>query len=176
MRDVTASGPEKATEAAIAEACVRLRLLAEPARSRSIISWHDPDAVNDPRDIYEAAIEYVIALLDPASDSRAADEFLGADAPIVRKAVLPALRLGRLPKHKGPHGNLLRDRWIAAVVTTICQRHGLNPYRNPYRSSTATPASEHSNGCAVVAEALDRLGIRLAERSVERIYMKHGQA
>jgi hypothetical protein len=173
VRDVIT---EEREEAALAEAYKLLEPLTKPVRSWAVVSWHNPNPAKDPRDLYEAAVEYLIALLDPASDSRAADEFLGADAPIVRKAVLPALRLGRPPKHKGRHGNLLRDRWIAAVVTTICQRHRLNPYRNPYRSSTATPASEHSNGCAVVAEALDRLGIRLAERSVERIYMKHGQA
>jgi hypothetical protein len=84
---VTTKECDEATEAAIAEACVRLRLLAEPARSRSVVSWNDPNAA-DPRDLYEAAVEFVIALLM----DKTADEFLGADAPIVRKAVLPALR------------------------------------------------------------------------------------
>jgi len=164
-----------------------LRPLAEHAGSWAVISWNDPDA-SDPRDVYEAAIAYVTALLDPAPppppeakdymdriktyDSRAqylADALLGAHALIVRKVILPALRLGRPPKRKGPRSILLRKRWIAAVVTTVCQRHGLDPYRNP--------ASKHTrNGCSVVAEALNRLGIGLAEKTVAAIYGEHKQA
>jgi hypothetical protein len=55
------------------------------------------------------------------------------------------------------------------VVTTICQRHGLNPYRNP--------ESKHEcNGCAVVAKTLKRLELRpTTEKAVERIYAKHKQ-
>jgi len=174
---------EKRVEAAIAEACELLRPLTKPALSWSIVHWNDPPASNDPRDEFEAAVEFVIALLDPATptssaqaehyDSQAqlaADEFLGARASIVRKVILPALRLGHPPKRRGPRrgGNLLRDRWIAAVVTTICKRHGLDPYRNP--------ASEHThNGCSVVAEALKRLGIGLAEKTVAGIYAAHKQ-
>jgi hypothetical protein len=168
---------EEREEAAFAEACKLLQPLKKPARSWGVVSWTDPDAA-DPRDIYEAAVEFVIALLDPAIPAgsaqaetydsrarRAADEFLGAHASIVRKVVLPALRLGRLPKRKGPRGNLLRDRWIAAVVTTI----GLNPYRNPESKHTC-------NGCSVVAKALDHLGLRpTTEKAVERIYAKHKQ-
>jgi hypothetical protein len=178
----------EAHEAAVAEAYELLRPLTKPARSWSIINWNDAHADNDPRDEFQAAVEFVIALLDPAKpkssaqaetyDSRAqhlADELLGAHASIVRKVILPALRLGRMPKQKGQRrgGHLLRDRWIAAVVTTICQQHGLNPYRNPESNHTY-------NGFSVVAEALKRLGIRLgvglAEKSVEKIYTKHRQA
>src|SRR5262249_5448259 len=169
-------------EAAIAEAMELLRPLTKPARSWSIVNWNEPDA-SDPRDVFEGAGGFVIALLAPAPptssaqaetyDSRAkylADELLGPAAPIVRKVVLPALRLGRLPKRKGRRGDsLLRKRWIAAVVATICQRHGLNPYRNP--------ESKHAhNGCSVVAEALKRLGIGPAEKTVAAIYGKHKQA
>jgi hypothetical protein len=133
---------EEREEAALAEAYKLLRPLTKPARSWGIVSWTDPDAA-DPRDLYEAAREYVIALLDPnPADSRArqaADEFLDAHspiaAPIVRKVVLPALRLGRLPKKKGPHGILLRDRCIAAVVTTICRQYRLNPRLSAKRRS-----------------------------------------
>jgi hypothetical protein len=196
MRDPRVTTRER-DEAAIVEACELLRPLTNPARSRSVVNWDDPDASNDPRDVFEAAVEFVIALLDPATPTNdtpaetyirsldepnvvergtdraqyLADELLGAQALIVRSAVLPALRLGRLPKRKGPRhaGNLLRDRWIAAVVETICQRHGLDPYRNPL--------SEHRcNGFAVVAAALKRLGIRLAETSVAAIYERHRQA
>lgn len=187
---------EKRVEAAIAEACELLRPLTTPARSRSVVNWDDPDASNDPRNLFEAAVEFVIALLDPDPPStgqpktydsqaqlagnefwgvydsqaqQAADEFLGVYAPIVRKVVLPALRLGRPLERKGPRrgGNLLRDRWIAVAVTTISQRHELDPYRNPL--------SEHPCGCSVVADALRRLGIELAESSVEEIYRKHKQ-
>jgi hypothetical protein len=178
-------------EAAIEEAMKLLRPLAEHAGSWAVISWNDPDA-SDPRDVYEAAIAYVTALLDPAPppppeakdymdriktyDSRAqylADELLGAQAVIVRKVVLPALReLGRLPTGESPHrrgGKLLRDRWIAAVVTTVCQRFELDPYRNP--------ASAHEcNGCAIVAEVLKRLEIGLEEKTVATIYGQHRQA
>jgi hypothetical protein len=183
VRDPTAdiAVEQKRIEDAVAEACELLRPLAKPARSRSVINWNDPDAPNDPRDKFEAAAEFVIALLDPAIPTssaqeetydrraqHAADEFLGVHASIVRKVVLPALRLGRPPKRKGPRGNLLWNRWIAAVVTTICRRHGLKPYRNP--------TSKHACGCSVVAEALDRLGMGLSEKSVARIYAEHGQA
>jgi hypothetical protein len=171
---LTSEEREEAAEAAVEEACKLLRPLTKPARSWGIVNWSDPDAANDPRDEFEAAIEFVIALLDPA-DSRArqaADEFLGAHspiaAPIVRKVVLPALRLGRLPKQKGPHGLLLRDRWIAAVVTTICQRYGLRPYRNQANK-------REYNGCAIVAKALGRLGINITEETVRQIYMRHNK-
>jgi len=185
-------------EAAIAEAKKLLRPLTKHAGSWAVVSWNDPDA-SDPRDVYKAAIAYLTALLDPAPPpppeaadyteriktydrqaQHAADEFLDAQAVIVRKVVLPALReLGRLPTGESPHrrgSNLLRDRYIATVVTTICQQFELDPYRNP--------ASEHGcNGCAIVAEALNRLeielakpGIKLAERTVMTIYAKHKQA
>jgi len=180
MRDSHVTTKER-DEAAIAEACELLRPLTKSARSWSIVNWNEPDA-SDPRDVYEAAIALVIALLDPATptssaqaqtyDSRAqylADALLGAHALIVRKVILPALRLGRPPKRKGPRSILLRKRWIAAVVTTVCQRHGLDPYRNP--------ASKHTrSGCSVVAEALNRLGIGLAEKTVAAIYGEHKQA
>jgi hypothetical protein len=170
---------EEREEAAFAEACKLLQPLKKPARSWGVVSWTDPDAA-DPRDIYEAAVGFVIALLDPAIptssaqaetyDSRArqaADEFLGAHASIVRKVILPALRLGRPPKKSGPRSILMRDRLIATVVTTICQQYRLKPYRNPQ--------SKHEcNGCAVVAAALKRLVLRpTAEKAVERIYAKH---
>src|SRR5262245_60311865 len=105
----------KRKEAAITEACKLLRPLTKPARSRSAISWNDPDASNDPRDKFEAAVEFVIALLDPATPTTSAqaetydraqqylaDEVLGPHASIVRTVVLPTLRLGRPPKRKGP--------------------------------------------------------------------------
>jgi hypothetical protein len=179
MRDLTA----KEREAAIADACKLLRPLTKPVRSWSVVHW-DPDVFvsHDPRDVFEAAVEFVIALLDPAIptsttqaetyDSRAqhaADELLGVHASIVRKVVLPALRTGRPPKRKGPRSKLLWYRWVAAVVTTICQQHKLDPYRNP--------ASEHTcNGCSVVSEALKRLKIGLAEKTVAAIYAEHRQA
>jgi hypothetical protein len=195
MRDPHVTTKER-DEAAIEEACKLLRPLTTPARSRSVVNWDDPDASNDPRDLFEAAVEFVIALLDPDPPStgqpetydsqaqqaanefwgvydsqaqQAADEFLGVHASIVRKVVLPALRLGCPPERRGPRrgGNLLRDRWIAVVVTTICKWHELDPYRNPL--------SEHPCGCSVVAEALRRLGIELAESSVEEIYRKNKQ-
>jgi hypothetical protein len=176
---VSAEEREKAAEAAFADACERLKPLTKPTLSWAIISWGDPKT--DPRDKYEAAIEYVIALLDPALptnsaqaetyDSRAqhaADELLGAQASIVRKFILPALRLGRPPRGHGPRNTLARDRYIAGVVTTICRQHKLDPYRNPI--------SEHDhNGCAIVAKALARLGIELTEKTVERIYAEHRQ-
>jgi hypothetical protein len=147
---------------------------------------NDPGA-SDPRDLFEGAVGYVIALLDPAPKpadpdqaktydpraQQAADEFLGTQARIVREVVLPALRLGRPPKGKGQRrdGNLLRDRWIAAVVADICQRHGLKPYRNQY------PANKHTyNGCSVVAEVLNELKIDLGEKTVREIYGKHRRA
>jgi hypothetical protein len=184
VRNPTANTDAK-REASIADACKLLEPLTKPARSWSVVSWNEPDA-SDPRDVFECAVEFVIALLDPApppppnSDQaktydiqaqQAADEFLGVHASIVRKVVLPALRLGRPPKRKGPRrgGNLLRYRWIAAVVTIICQRHDLDPYRNPL--------SEHRcNGFSVVAEALTRLEIGLDEDTVRTIYEKHKQA
>jgi hypothetical protein len=174
---VTTKERDEAAEAAIAEAYKLLRPLAKPARSRAIINWNDPDInwndpnywddpdAPDPRDLCEAAIEHVIALLEQP----AAGELWGAQASIVRKNVLSALRLARPPKRKGPRGILLRDRCIAAVVTTICQRHGLKPYRNPTSKHTC-------NGCSVVANALNRLEIRITEKSIMRIYAEHKQA
>jgi hypothetical protein len=153
--------------------------LTDPARTWAIIHWGDPDA--DPRDKYEAAVEYVIALLDPAKptssaqtetyDSRAqhaADELLGTHASIVRKFVLPALRLGRKPERKGRRRRPLRDPYIATVVTIICERHKLKPYRNQANKR------EH-NGCAIVAKALGRLRIDMTEETVRQIYMRHNK-
>jgi hypothetical protein len=140
-----------------------LRPLTKSARSRAIVIWGDPDT--DPRDKYEAAIEYVIALLEQPE----ADELLGAQASTVRKFILPALRLGRPPRGHGPRNVLMRDRCIATVVTTICQRYGLDPYRN-------AEDKHDNNGCAIVARALTRLGIGLAETTVERIYAEHKQS
>lgn len=180
MRDPHVTPKER--EAAITEACELLRPLTKSG-FWSVVNWNDP-ASNDPRDVFECAVELVIALLDPAVptssaavetyDSRAqhaADELLGVHASIVRKVVLPALRTGRPPKRKGPRrgGNLLWYCWVAAVVTTICQRHRLDPYRNPL--------SEHTcNGCSVVSEALKRLGIGREEKTVASIYTKYKQA
>jgi hypothetical protein len=183
---------EERRKAAVKDARKLLKPLAEAyARLGSVVTWNDSGA-SDPRDLFECAVEYVIALLDPAPPpeakthdrraqlaaktydpraQQAADEFLGIQAPIVREVVLPALRLGRLPKGKGRRrgGNLLRDRWIAAVVATICQRHGLSPYKNE--------ASKHTcNGCSIVVEALNELGIDLDEKTVKGIYMKHRRA
>jgi hypothetical protein len=159
---VTVEEREEAAEAALTDACKMLRPLAKPARSWAIVIWGDPDA--DPRDKYEAAIEYVIALLEQP----AADGLLGAQASTVRESILPALRLGCPPRGHGPRNTLARDRYIAVVVTAMCRGHGLDPYRNPI--------SEHKNsGCAVVARALARLGIRLTEKTVERIYAEHRQ-
>jgi hypothetical protein len=177
MHDLPAFTEED--EEAIAEAQKLLQPLTT-ARRWSVVNWNDPDASNDPRDEFEAAVEFVIALLDPAlpesSDQlktydggvqrRAADELLGDLAPIVRKVVLPALRLGRLPKRKGQRSLLVRHRWIAVVVETICQRYGRDPQRNPL-------SKHRHNGCAIIAEALKRLGVGLDEETVKTIYLNH---
>jgi hypothetical protein len=160
---MTTEEREEAAEAALTDACEMLRPLTKPARSRAIVIWGDPDT--DPRDKYEAAIEFVIALLEQP----AADGLLGAQASTVRENVLPALRLGRSPKQKGPRSILMRDRCIAAVVTTICQQYELKPYRNPENK-------HENNGCSVVAKALTRLGIKkMTDRGVMRIYSKYKQ-
>jgi hypothetical protein len=191
MRDPTANTDiaEKKREAAIEEARERLRPLTT-MRSWSIVNWDQAGSERrkSRRELHDAAVEFLIALLDPAKPKnsaqaetydnrtqRAADELLGVHASIVRKVVLPALRLPpppkrkgrRAPKRKGPPGTLLRNRLIAAVVTIICKKYDLDPYRNP--------ESKHThNGCAVVAEALKRLGIGLSESSVRQICAKHG--
>jgi hypothetical protein len=181
---------EEHRKAAVEDARKLLQPLTEHTRA-PVINWNDPGA-SDPRDLFECAVEYVIALLDPAPPpeakthdrraqlaaktydpraQQAADEFLGIQAPIVREVILPALRLGLTPPGKGPRrgGLLLRDRWIAAVVTIICQRHRLRPYENRYRISPRHRCS----GCAIVAEALYGLGISLDESSIREIYTRH---
>jgi hypothetical protein len=65
---VTVEEREEVAEAALADACEMLWPLTDPARTWAIIHWGDPDA--DPRDKYEAAVEYVIALLDPAKPTQ----------------------------------------------------------------------------------------------------------
>jgi hypothetical protein len=193
---VTAEEREKAAKAALVDAYKLLKPLAEPV-SWAVVSWHDPNQAKDPRDLYEAAIGYIIALLDPAIpsssaqaetyDSRArrgADEFLDTysliPTSIVRKAILPALRLGLPPKKSSSQSSsrslLLRDRRIAAVVTKICEWHGLNPYRNEAYRNEAPLSERPCCGCSIVAEALNQLGIKMTELSVKRIYMRHKQA
>lgn len=172
MRDPDAI-TEKRVEAALLDAIKLLRPLAPlwPREgSWSIISWGDVS--KDPRDAFEGAVEFLTALLDPPACNspvqHAATKILGVPTPILRAAALPALRLGHPAKRRGPRrgANLVRDRWIAAVITTICQRHALDPYRNQ--------VSEHRhNGIAIVTEALCRLGIELAEPSVAAIYERH---
>jgi len=166
VRDVAAKGRDKIAKAAVEEACRLLRRLAKPVRpvrSWAIVSWSS-DAANDPRDEYEAAIDFVTVLLEQLLEQPDADELLSTFAPVVR-AVLPVLRRGP-PKRKGRRSNLTRDRCIAAVVTTICQRYGLRPYRNQENK-------REYNGCAIVAKALGRLGIKLTEETVRQIYMRH---
>jgi hypothetical protein len=183
----------KEDKAAIADAYELLRSLTKPGYSWSIVNWKQiedgqgNDRKPSRRDLHDAAVEYVIALLDPAkpknsdqaktydngAQQRAADELLGVDAPIVRKVVLPALRLrappgrkgSRAPKRKGPRG-IFAKRYIAAVVKTICQRYKRDPHRNPL-------SKHRHNGCAIVAEALNQLEIGLTESSVRQIYGKH---
>lgn len=181
MRDhVTTKERDETAEAAVEEACRLLRPLAGPPLSWAVVSLNNPGS-NDPRDLYEAAVEFVIALLNPdfIQERRGADEFLDTysliPASIVRKVILPALRLGLPPKksksQSGSRSLLLRDRWIATVVTTISKQHKLKPYRNE-----ASLSERRCCGCSVVAEALGQLGVPMSEGSVKRIYMKHKQA
>jgi hypothetical protein len=171
---VTDEEREKAAEAALAEAHKLLGPPAGPPLSWAVVNWDNPDS-NDPRDAFESAVEFVIALLDPGVGRRAADEFLNDLAPIVRKAILPSLRLGLPPKKSRSQSSsrslLLRDRRIAAVVTIICEQYRLNPTRNE-----ASLGERPCCGCSIVAEALNRLGIKMTEGSVERIYAKYKQA
>jgi hypothetical protein len=97
MRDLTT----EEHEAAIRDACKLLRPLTKPVRSRAVVHWNDPVPSKDPRDVFEAAVEFVIALLDPAIptgsaqaektyDTRArqaADELLGIHASLVRRTL-----------------------------------------------------------------------------------------
>jgi hypothetical protein len=162
VRDVIT---EEREEAALAEAYKLLEPLTKPVRSWAIVSWSS-DAANDPRDEYEAAIDFVTVLLEQLLEQPDADELLSTFAPVMR-AILPVLRRGP-PKRKGRRSNLTRDRCIAAVVTTICRQHQLGPYRNPLSRH------EH-NGCAIVAKALQRLEINMTEETVRQIYMRHKQ-
>src|SRR5262245_40301236 len=103
-------------EAIIEDARRRLQALKKSARAT--INWNDPEA-SDPRDRYEASIEFVIGLLNFSE----ADPFLDSMGltSIVRKGVLPALRLGRPPKKQGRRGADVRYRQIAAVVSAVCR-------------------------------------------------------
>src|SRR5262249_18374212 len=62
MRDPHVTPKER--EAAITEACELLRPLTKSG-FWSVVNWNDP-ASNDPRDVFECAVELVIALLDSA--------------------------------------------------------------------------------------------------------------
>src|SRR5262249_17959645 len=137
---------------AIEEAKELLRPLTAPALSWSIIhlndpNWKDPGAYRDPRDEFYTAVGFIDALLNPrvgeekekgyaqaVADKAAADNFLGGYAPLVREILLPALWQGipRPQRTSGQHPGsfLLRDRWIAAVVATICRQYEFNPTRN----------------------------------------------
>jgi hypothetical protein len=176
-------------EEAIEEARKLLKLLAAPVRSWSIVNWNDPE--RDPRDEFYAAVGFIHGLLDPdpeksGDDRRAADNFLGEYARIVREVVLPALRRGLPPKRPrqkrgqdtAPNQQkkdrlpgsslLLRDRRIAAVVEHIHRKYGFNPTRNS--------TTEGASACFIVAEALKRLGIkRLGESHVATIWRQTRQ-
>src|SRR5262245_66298682 len=105
----------EAHEAAVAEAYKLLEPLTKPGYSGSIVNWNQAgNSRKSRRLLHDAAVEFVIALLDPANpkssaqaetyDSRAqhlADELLGTIAPIVRKVVLPALGLPPPPSQHG---------------------------------------------------------------------------
>jgi hypothetical protein len=171
----TTSPDGSRVEKAIKEAKTRLGPLAT-ARSWSIIGWHDPDSVRDPKAEFYSAVGFIDALLnpDPEKDKegrQVADDFLGVCAQLVREAILPALRRGLPPRQKRDQRPkqqfLFRDRWIAAVVEGICNQYGFNPTRND--------ATEEECGCSIVAGVLRRLGIKLSESQVATIWRKNRQ-
>ncbi len=168
MRDRAAAEEEKRAEAkrvAVEEACKRLRPLADPARSWSIVNWNDQ--ARSPKAEFCAAVAFVDAILN----NSAADDLLGSFKDLARKEVIPALWRGRPPtrqkRGQHPEAFLLRDRWIAAVVDHICGQFGLKPTRN----ETTT---KDGCGCSIVADALKILGIkRFGESHVAKIWRQH---
>jgi hypothetical protein len=165
MRD-RAAAEEKRVENALKEARALLRPLTARGPSGAIIAWHDSNASRDPRDEYQGAVAFVDALLGDDKDE-AANSFLGVHASLVRSVILPALRCGRPPQKQGRRVGHLWDRWIAAVVATICRRYGFDP--------TRSPGSYHPCGCSIIAKALGQLGIPKKMTTVAGIWTKYGR-
>jgi hypothetical protein len=167
MRDPTVKvAEEKRVKAAVEEAVRRLRPLTH-ARSWSIVNWADP--TNDPKDEFYAAIELVDDILSHLD----ADSPLGTFARIAREAAIPVLRRGRPPTLKKDSSrsrkkNVLRDRWIAAVVDQICSRYRFYPTRNE--------GTEGECGCSIVAMALAQLKIPLKEDYIAETIWKQNRS
>jgi hypothetical protein len=180
MRDPTVKIAEekRVKDAAVEEAVRRLRPLLDarlyPGKARSwpIVNWADP--TNHPEDEFYAAIELVDAVLSQLD----ADSPVGTFARIAHEHAIPALRRGRPPtrkkdssrpqkKNSSPR-NVLRDRWIAAVVDQICSRYKeFKPTRNE------TTKGKRECGCSIVAMALAELKIPLAEDYIEAIWKQN---
>jgi hypothetical protein len=68
-------------------------------------------------------------------------------------------------RRRGRCANPDRDYWITAAIEEVIAR-GFEPTRN--REATEAPFS----ACAIVAEVLKQMGIKLSERGVETIWAK----
>jgi hypothetical protein len=168
---------ERRVEEAIEEAKKLLKPLVAPTRSWAIVSWTDPEPRHSPKDEFYAAVGFIHCLLDPdpeksGEDRQAADNFLGAFAPIVREVILPALCKGLpapQPTKGRPSGSfMLRDRRIVTVVEHIHQKYGFDRTRNPAEQEKDFP---RPSACSIVAEALKKLGVeRLKESHVNAIW------
>jgi hypothetical protein len=91
--------------------------------------------------------------------------------PEMRELVLQRLSGAKLPPRKdGRYSGdefRIRNRMIVVAIERICKR-GFDPARNRERKSGRYSA------CQIVHSALARLGIQIAERTVEDIWNKRG--
>jgi hypothetical protein len=137
--------------------------------------WSGQGPKDDWEQSFRAAVEVARKIInDPACDNLLRKY---AGVPGAREAIIAALQRARTrPRKKGElreQTNALRDQWIAEAVALTCRDGTFSPTRN--KDAKATRDRKES-GCSIVAEALRRLGLKLAEKSVADIWAEHGQA
>jgi hypothetical protein len=77
---------------------------------------------------------------------------------------------GPLRRERGRPRNMGRDFWIVYVVARIAERHGLRPTQN--REPAHNKSVDCPSACAIVAQALQELGIDCGVRGVEEIWRR----
>jgi hypothetical protein len=160
VRDPTVRTEEQ-REDALKKASQLLKWLTIDISRLTGLPEHDPK-YDSKSDFYDD-VEIIAGILD---DPRA-DTLLGAQARYIREWAIPTLRRGRpgLRPKRGRRANPLRDRWIAEVVTRISSEYGFSPTRND--------ATEGTSASLIVSQALAKIGIRLSEQRVARIWGEH---
>jgi hypothetical protein len=154
MRDP--STKDHRVEAAIEDARRHLARL-----TGDITSWTDRGA--DTLDPVQER-RHAIAIVKTVADNLADPDLSG----LLRKTI-PALERTRPAiKRHGRKADLWRERnqLIVKTIEVICQEYRFRPTRNP----ASRDKNRRECGCSIVSTALDRLGIKLSEKTINQLW------